>query len=274
MTPAQRNQAFQKELRAQLTRRRALQVHLYDDIVTLLERALMALDSQLAQLPSEYQLWHIQQVQKSLEQTLLDLGADAAMKMREGANAAWQAGIDLVDDPLKAGAVVLAGRVHSVNVQQLEAIRSFTVDRISDIHIVAAQKIKEQLGLVAVGALNPNQARAAIAKHLEGNAASRANAIIRTELSRLYDTASQERMAQAMKVVPGLKKKWRRSNRKDPRPTHAAAHGQVQPVDQPFNIGGILMMHPHDPAAPIEEVINCGCTAVPHMDEWPDSINS
>lgn len=274
MTSAKRTKAFNAALRAQLTRRRELQVYLYDDIVTLLEKALMTLDSQLATLPTEYQVWHIQQVQKNIERTLLDLGADAAVKVREGANAAWQAGIDLVDAPLNAGGINLAGRVQAVNVQQLEAIKTFMVERITDINVVAAQKIKEQLGLVVVGVNDPYKARAAIAKHLEGNAASRARTIVNTELSRLYSTANQERMAQAQKAVPGLKKKWRRSNRKDPRASHAAAHGQVQPVDQPFNIGGILMMYPHDPAAPLEEVINCGCIQVPHMDEWPESLAS
>jgi len=268
MTPSERRKAFNAELRAQLKRRQQLQVHLYDDIITLLEKALMALDAQLAQLPTEYQTWHIQQVQMNIERTLLDIGADAAVKVRDGANAAWQAGIDLVDAPLNAGGINLAGRVQAVNVQQLEAIKSFMVDRVSDINIVAAQKIKEQLGLVVVGVNDPYKARAAIAKHLEGNAASRARTIVNTELGRLYSTANQERMTQAQKAVPGLKKKWRRSNRKDPRASHAAAHGQIQPVDQPFNIGGILMMFPHDPTAPLDEVINCGCIQVPHLDKW------
>lgn len=268
MTPAQRRKAFNEELKQQLRRRAQLQVGLYSDIVTLLERALMALDTQLAQLPSAYQIWHIQQLQTELAKTLLALGEEAALKTRDAANAAWQAGIDLVDAPLNAGGINLAGRVQSVSVVQLEAIRTFMVDRVSDISVVAAQKIKEQLGLVVVGVNDPYKARAAIAKYLEGGAASRAKTIVHTELGRLYNTANQARMEQAHKAVPGLKKKWRRSNRKDPRPSHAAAHGQVQPVDQPFNIGGILMMQPHDPTAPLDEVINCGCNVVPHMDKW------
>mgnify|MGYP006151723045 CR=1 FL=1 len=52
MTPSERRKAFNAELRAQLKRRQQLQVHLYDDIITLLEKALMALDTQLAQLPT------------------------------------------------------------------------------------------------------------------------------------------------------------------------------------------------------------------------------
>lgn len=36
--------------------------------------------------------------------------------------------------------------------------------------------------------------------------------------------------------------------------------GQIVPVDQPFVVGGALMMYPGDPDGPPEEVINCHCT--------------
>src|SRR5690606_29650397 len=135
MTLSERRKAFNAELRAQLKRRQQLQQYLYNDIITLLEKALMALDAQLAQLPTDYQIWHIQQLQQNIERTLLGIGADIAIKVRNGANAAWQAGIDLVDAPLNAGGINLAGRGQAVNVQQLEAIKTFMVDRVADINI-------------------------------------------------------------------------------------------------------------------------------------------
>ena len=49
--------------------------------------------------------------------------------------------------------------------------------------------------------------------------------------------------------------------------------GQVVDADKPFLVpnpgGGIdKMLCPHDPKAPPEQVINCGCIAIPHIKSW------
>lgn len=48
------------------------------------------------------------------------------------------------------------------------------------------------------------------------------------------------------------------------RPSHAAAHGQRRPVDQPYVVGGALMMYPMDGSlgAPMSEIANCQCENV------------
>jgi hypothetical protein len=45
------------------------------------------------------------------------------------------------------------------------------------------------------------------------------------------------------------------------RPSHAAAHGQVKPIDEPFEVGGSLMQAPMDGSlgAPTGEIVNCQC---------------
>ena len=66
-------------------------------------------------------------------------------------------------------------------------------------------------------------------------------------------------MEEAAKSVDGLEKMWRHAGHpRSPRITHLAADGRHVPVDEPFDIGGVAMMYPRDPAAPSEEVINCG----------------
>jgi len=47
----------------------------------------------------------------------------------------------------------------------------------------------------------------------------------------------------------------------------------VVDADKPFRVpnpgGGIdLMQCPHDPKAPPEQVIRCGCIAIPYMKSW------
>lgn len=44
------------------------------------------------------------------------------------------------------------------------------------------------------------------------------------------------------------------------RPSHWAAHMQVQPMDEKFKVGGHLLDHPGDPDGPGHEVINCRCS--------------
>jgi len=73
--------------------------------------------------------------------------------------------------------------------------------------------------------------------------------------------------------VPGLGKQWRRSGKIHSRWTHDLMDGQVVDAGKPFlvpNAGGGIdkMMCPHDPKAPPEQVINCGCIAIPYLKGW------
>jgi uncharacterized protein with gpF-like domain len=65
-----------------------------------------------------------------------------------------------------------------------------------------------------------------------------------------------------------MKKQWRRSGKLHSRPEHDAADGQIVDVDKPFIVGGVALMFPRDPAAPIGETINCGCESLPWMESW------
>jgi len=48
------------------------------------------------------------------------------------------------------------------------------------------------------------------------------------------------------------------------RPSHRRVNGQIRPIDEPFDLpGGIKMMYPGDPSAPLKETINCRCGMVP-----------
>ncbi|KGI79395.1 hypothetical protein IL38_24180 [Actinopolyspora erythraea] len=54
------------------------------------------------------------------------------------------------------------------------------------------------------------------------------------------------------------------------RPSHWAAHMQVQPLDEAFQVGGVAMDHPGDPAAPPREVVNCRCSLLTMGSEEAD----
>lgn len=89
--------------------------------------------------------------------------------------------------------------------------------------------------------------------------------IARTELGSAINAGRMEAWRQAADKgglpYSAIWKEWRHSNRQmEPRLSHIAANGQVvQGLDAPFNIGGYLCLHPHDPSLPASEVVNCEC---------------
>ncbi len=63
-------------------------------------------------------------------------------------------------------------------------------------------------------------------------------------------------MAKAGKYV---KRKWMTVDDERVRASHRRADGQVRAGNIPFTVGGVKMMYPGDPTAPLEQVINCRC---------------
>ena len=57
-----------------------------------------------------------------------------------------------------------------------------------------------------------------------------------------------------------LRKEWVSAEDERTRETHAAADGQIVGMDDAFDVGGVSMMFPGDPSAPVEEVANCRCS--------------
>lgn len=53
---------------------------------------------------------------------------------------------------------------------------------------------------------------------------------------------------------------WDASSDSRTRPEHAAAHNQIRPISDPFDVGGYALMFPGDPAGPAHLTVNCRCT--------------
>ena len=84
---------------------------------------------------------------------------------------------------------------------------------------------------------------------------------------RLVTPEAQGRMIATMRSqaskLEAQEKRWEAIFR-NTRPAHAAASGQVKPVDEPFEVGGYLMQAPMDGSlgAPLGQICNCQCRAV------------
>ncbi len=87
----------------------------------------------------------------------------------------------------------------------------------------------------------------------------RLDMIVRTETVRAANAGSQQLFTKW-----GIEEKeWLTAGDRRVRPTHRAASGQIQPMDEPFIVGGAELMFPLDPNGPPSETIQCRCVALP-----------
>lgn len=271
MTPEQK--AFEAALRERLAERARTLLATDQRVMALLHAAQTQIVQQLATQPADWQQWQLTRLRDQIETILAAAGQQAGAAVDAGLRQAWQQGEDLVDKPLAAAGMGVEMRLGALDARVLAAMRTFAVERLNNVATEAMGKIGQQLGLVTIGGITPFQAIKAVQALLGSDSPRRATAIVRTEVSRAFAVASQERLVQAAPLVPGLGKQWRRSGKIHSRWTHDLMDGQVVDADKPFKVpnpgGGInLMQCPHDPKAPPEQVICCGCIALPYMKGW------
>ena len=263
------NKTFDAERKKQLKRFTDSVRRTNADIDDFLKKARLEIKIRLAEAPSDYQTWALTNVQKDIERVAEELKSELQSAGTAGFDAAINIGAAVVDEPLKSAFNYdLNASVQMASTEQIKAMRSFLTDRLADVGEQAKKKINEQLGLCLIGAQNPFQAAREIAAHLGTTGRSRARRIVNTELGRAFSVATQERLKQAQEAGLKIKKQWRRSGKIHSRLTHDLADGQVVDADKPFIVGGVKMMYPRDPTAPVSETINCGCVCLPYMDDW------
>lgn len=275
MTPEERarRKAFEAALVERLQERGRLLLSADQAVVRLLVAARADVVQILAGQPADWQQLQLARVLDQIS-TTLDGATGRAGAVVDGAlRDAWQQGEDLVDKPL----AVIGHQVELVlpllDTRVLQAMRTFTAGRFKDVGAVATTKINRALSQVLLGIQTPFQAIQAVQQILGAETPARATGIVRTEVSRAFGLATDQRLVQAAPLVPGLGKQWRRSGKIHSRWHHDIIDGQVVEVGKPFRVpnpgGGIdLMQHPHDPRAPIEQIVNCGCLAIPWMSSW------
>lgn len=110
---------------------------------------------------------------------------------------------------------------------------------------------------VASGSTN-EELKAAI-EDVTGYSEFRADTIGRTEVQAAY-SGGEMQGARALGEFGPTHKRWLAALDARTRETHAMADGQTVPINEPFDVGGVPMDRPLDPAAPASEVVNCRCT--------------
>ena len=164
---------------------------------------------------------------------------------------------------------------------QVNVLLDFSADLIKNITSGMLSKINTQIRIAALGNRSTMDAMQEITRILGLKAgkkmtatgiAYRSEMIFRTETMRAYNLATQSQQTASAQLFPGLQKQWVATGDGRTRRSHLDAHGQVVDVDKPFTVGGAELMHPHDPAGPAKETINCRCrTGTIHPDIGPIS---
>lgn len=122
----------------------------------------------------------------------------------------------------------------------------------------------------AVDRALPAARRGARVTERTGSSAAR---IVRTQLNRAYGLAQRAGAEQLQdELGVQLEKEWIAVLDARTRGSHVRAHGQRVPVDEPFVVGGVRLMHPADPAGPPQETINCRCRMVTMLPDNPEDL--
>lgn len=140
--------------------------------------------------------------------------------------------------------------------------RAWSATLTSDVLSEALSMDTPPVGLVAAASTRKQAVRDAFDQALGstggmswGDVAKRDARTAVTGLDGLRATAE-------MRVQEVPYKQWVARKDERTRHTHAAADGQRVPVDEPFDVGGSLLMHPGDRQGAIGETINCRCITV------------
>ena len=227
----------------------------------------------LAVLPADA---HPEQVDRVRTEIGFDLGQTAERLVaaaRLGMGEAWRTGgasvatVDVVPAvqpmpiALREAAPSISGFALMSDRHLKEALESFFMDRIADVPAEVGRKIDTILRLTTMGGLPTSEAITQVRALLDSSR-RRAMTIVQTEMSRAFSLAAQARAEEAQASGVEWVKTWRRSGKIHSRLNHDIADGQTVPLDKPFKLGSLSMKHPHDPAAPASETINCGCLAL------------
>ncbi len=265
--------AFEAEIARHLRSRGRLLLAGQTAVLEILKAARTEILATLAGLPPDWQQWHLSRLLGQIEDVLEGATGKAGALFEGRMQDAWELGVATVDKPLATIGHAVELRLAQLDVRQLQQMKAFGTLRLKDVGQEAARNIGRQLGLVTIGAQTPHQAVQSVQKLLAVESPRRAAMIVHTEVGRAFAVAGKDRLHQAAQIVPGLGKQWRRSGKIHSRWNHDIMDGQVVDADKPFKVpnpgGGIdLMQCPHDPKAPPEQVIHCGCISLPWMKHW------
>lgn len=220
---------------------------------------------------------------KQIDQILSDFDQNTKNLFRGALSSGVELGRDYVFLPLDKvlGRSVIRADL-GASLSQINASVDYSVGLIGGLTSEMNQKIADQIRLTVLTNKSPFEVMKAVTKilgtkssdgvwgtrnrpELVTGVAGRAEAIVRTELTRLFNLASHSQLGAIAAESPeaGIRKRWIASVDKRTRPSHLRTHAETAanpiPIGKPFDVGGYQLMYPGDPAGPASETVHCRC---------------
>jgi hypothetical protein len=185
-------------------------------------------------------------------------------------------GIQLVDTAVKSGDLMLA--MPYLPEQKLQALQSYGATLIRGLTDYARARIKQEVELAVLGQKPAVEVIKEIGRNLSGpsvfgTVARRATVIHRTEVARVQNQATIDRIGQISQRYGDARKRWLHAHIGIPRPGHLALDRTTVVAAGTFELrsadGKIYHVQgPHDPILPVGEVVNCRCIIVPFFERF------
>lgn len=217
---------------------------------------------------------------REIDGLIVTFQREASGVMARHVERAANAGDEAVLDSLRSARLEVPLSYMGVNPQLVRTAAEYTADLITGLASDARQRITREIRLAALGGTSTQDLIDRIGRSLTspsvfGTVATRAEMIARTEVSRVRSMAYAEQAQEAAGRYPGMKKMWVHSTQAPgatafqtyrARPKHVAIANETAanpiPIDQPFDLGDVTAMYPHDPALPARHVVGCRCRMV------------
>jgi len=202
-----------------------------------------------------FQATHLAKINAELKRVGATFGKKLSSTVTANQDAAWKLGAKSTADGLKA---TIGIDLAMLSDELLIAAKDYAAELITDLSKELIEKISADIRTGVVLGENPYETMQRVENHLfkDGEGAFfRAETIVRTENNRIFGIANQERLSQAAKDLPKLRKIWVASSDERTRDSHYQAGidyapggdpGPI-PIDQPFVVGGEELMFPSDP---------------------------
>jgi hypothetical protein len=230
--------------------------------------------------PMVYSEAHLRALLTQVDRIVAEQTQQMAQNLRPAYQMAAELGAAHVSEPVASLGLVARG-LPGLSAPLVMAAYDNTVDLLSDAMQQFRTQIVTKIRGVALGGVGPASKTGAIAAlrtAISGagfdQAAYRAERIVRTEVSRVFQGASYDSLVATNQ--PALRKGWRAVNDKRTRETHSEAHDRYysHPIalDESFQVGNVKLRFPLDPAGEGEtkdlasETINCRCSLVTDVD--------
>lgn len=245
----------------------------WERAVALLEQLRRGVVAAIVSAPEPYSLY-LRGLLREIDGLLAEYRATMTRTMASAVERAAALGDDAVLRDVSALGVEVPLSYVGVSPALVRAAAEYTADLIQGIADDARARIAREVRLGAAGGMSTTDLIGRIGRNLHDRStfatiAARAEAVARTEVSRVYSTAYQEQAVELAERFPQqMRKRWVHAGfGLHSRPNHvrldAVTRRNPIPVDEPFDLGGGLRaMHPHDPSLPASEVVHCRCRMV------------